>query len=239
MQDEVTKHTRKIFSVMKNVKQSFSGKVKEITIEIFIIVFAVTVSIWMHSWSQHVHQQQEVKEFLADVKDDIKDNIRIMTNVKMNFSDAISNFSYLEKLDEKRYDSIAKTPQGEDIISKKLSINITIRKYTNANYEGFKSSGKIGYIENKKLKKLLLAYYQKDIPALIDIDSYFNTKLAQIIDCLADNIDKPLKEQITNSKTNLRISLALNAAKGSKHAYEEVMNNAKKILAEIDKELQE
>ncbi|HEX7458437.1 MAG TPA: hypothetical protein VF301_08385 [Ginsengibacter sp.] len=38
MQDEVTKHTKKIYDTVKNPKHTFGEKVKEIIIEIFIIV---------------------------------------------------------------------------------------------------------------------------------------------------------------------------------------------------------
>jgi hypothetical protein len=48
MQDEVTKHTRKIFKTIKNPSHTFSEKLKEIVVEILIIVFAVTLSIWLH-----------------------------------------------------------------------------------------------------------------------------------------------------------------------------------------------
>ena len=63
MQDEVSKHTKKIFKTMSNKKYSMPEKLKEISIEILIIVFAVTLSIKLHEWSEHRHQQKEVKEF--------------------------------------------------------------------------------------------------------------------------------------------------------------------------------
>ena len=49
MQDEVTKHTKKIYDTVKNPNHTFGQKVKEVFMEIFIIVFAVTLSIWLHS----------------------------------------------------------------------------------------------------------------------------------------------------------------------------------------------
>ena len=62
MQEEVKKHTKKIYNAMKNPKHTFADKIKEVSIEIFIIVFAVTLSIWLHSWSEKHHQREEAKE---------------------------------------------------------------------------------------------------------------------------------------------------------------------------------
>ena len=58
MQEEVKKHTKRIYETVKSPNHTFSEKLKEIVIEIFIIVFAVTLSIWLHSWSEHRHEQK-------------------------------------------------------------------------------------------------------------------------------------------------------------------------------------
>ena len=236
MQDEVTKHTRKIFGIMKSAKQSFSGKIKEITIEVLIIVFAVTVSIWLHSWSQHVHQQKEVKEFLADIKEDIKDNIKTMTEAKESLSRMANNFGYLKKIDEARYDSIVKKYGNDTIITNKLAVEIIIRRNTNGNYEGFKSSGKIGYIENKKLKKLILAYYQQDIPSFIEVDSYYNQLMKEWMTCLIDNDSKTMKKLFFSNKINNRIAYIHKSAIDCSMSYVEGIKSAKAIIAEIEKE---
>ena len=45
MDQELVKHSRKIFSISRKSNQSFIKKAKEIVIEIFIIVFAITFSV--------------------------------------------------------------------------------------------------------------------------------------------------------------------------------------------------
>jgi len=47
MQEEVAKHTEKIYKTIKSREHSLAEKFKEIVIEILIIVFAVTLSIWL------------------------------------------------------------------------------------------------------------------------------------------------------------------------------------------------
>ena len=76
MQEEVQKHTQKIYKAVKNTEHTLGDKVKEIIIEIFIIVFAVTLSIGLHGWSEHRHQQEEVSVFLVNLKNDLQNDIK-------------------------------------------------------------------------------------------------------------------------------------------------------------------
>jgi len=64
MQEEITKHSNKIYKTVKNSEHTLGEKVKEIIIEIFIIVFAVTLSIWLHSWSEHRPNKKKYLCFL-------------------------------------------------------------------------------------------------------------------------------------------------------------------------------
>lgn len=148
MQDEVTKHSRKIYKTLKNSKNQIVDKVKEVFVEIFIIVFSVTLSIWLHSWTQQKHQQKEAIEFLVDLKDDLNKDIKNMSEKKAQMSEMIKEYSYLRNLTEARIDSLTNKNAGIGI-----RLFRVVRKTNNGNYEGFKSSGKIGFIENKKLKK--------------------------------------------------------------------------------------
>jgi len=95
---------------------------------------------------------------------------------------------------------------------------------------GFKSSGKIGYIENKKLKKLILAYYQKEIPALIDVENYYNTRLVQMVDGIIELADKSTRELLLNPKINMRLSMVLNSARGGEKAYEKTIKERMRLL---------
>ena len=63
MEEEVTKHTKKIYKALRIPGHSLSEKIKEISIEIFIIVFAVTLSISLHGWSDHRREQNRSLSF--------------------------------------------------------------------------------------------------------------------------------------------------------------------------------
>jgi hypothetical protein len=63
-EQEIIKHTKKVYKIWNSKEHSRWQKIKEFFIEILIIVFAVTISIWLHNWSEHRNQQEDVKVFL-------------------------------------------------------------------------------------------------------------------------------------------------------------------------------
>ncbi len=95
MQDEVTKHTKKIYETAKNPTQSFSRKIKDIIVGILIIVFAISLSIWLHSWSEHRHEQKEANKFLMELKEDLTQDIELLKENKQTAVKLDSNFKYI------------------------------------------------------------------------------------------------------------------------------------------------
>src|SRR5574337_561359 len=100
MQDEVAKHTKKIYRAWKSPQHSVAEKIKEIIIEIFIIVFAVTISIWFHNWSDHRHEQDEVMEFLRGLKGDLTEDIRQLEANKNVIANLDSSYSFLFSIEK-------------------------------------------------------------------------------------------------------------------------------------------
>ncbi|HLK29222.1 MAG TPA: hypothetical protein VKT28_11645 [Puia sp.] len=192
MEDEVAKHGKEIYATLKSEHKTPGEKIKDILIEIFIIVFAVTLSIWLHSWSERNHQQTEAKEFLTDISEDLGKDIKSMADQKKMLSDMLSSYSGILKLSPKELDTVTN-----------FSINFSLSTFKAGigDYEGFKSSGKIGYIENKELKKLILEYYQESLTTLDDTYKYQYSKhleLWEMINALGDQ--NPLSNKIFRSK---------------------------------------
>jgi Family of unknown function (DUF6090) len=231
MQDEVTKHTQKIYDTVKNPKQTLGEKIKEILIEIFIIVFAVTLSIWLHSWSEHRHQQNEVKEFLADLKEDLRNDINSMQTAKETLSKNFADFLFLKNLTKSKIDSLFKVKSSFSFHS---SIGTT--KINNGNYEGFKSSGKIGFIENKGLKKHILKYYQDATPSVLEVENINTSQVLKITDYWAENAGQDIKKTILSPKLKTMIEAFQNTSTSSLEIYQEAITTAKQIIAEIDKQ---
>jgi len=229
MEEEITKHSKRIYKTLKSSKNQFTERLKEVFIEIFIIVFSVTLSIWLHSRSLHSHQQKETTEFLADLKDDLNKDRVNMAEKETQMAETIKQYSYLKNLTEERIDSLTNKKAGIDI-----GVAFVIRKTNNGNYEGFKSSGKIGYIENKKLKKLILKYYQESIPSIEETEKYFNQRLGKIEDLIYQDKDK--KKKVLNPVLKMTFEMVIQTAQNNKNNYIFISKEAKEIISEIIKE---
>ncbi len=229
MEDEVSKHTKKIFETAKGTKHTFTEKVKEIAVEIFIIVFAITLSIWLHNWSEHRQQQTEVKEFLVDLKEDLKNDIDSLQSTKDALFKNTEEALYLSQLTKQKLDSIIS-------VKGKVGFQSTVgtSKINNGNFEGFKSSGKIGFIENKELKKHILKYYQESTPSVLEIEKINATEIMKISDYWVDNADQSFKKKILNPKLKLMLVIFNSTAKSSLALYQDAITEAKQIVKGID-----
>ncbi len=231
MQEEIIKHSNKIKDTLKNSSHSLKEKIKELLTEIFIIVFAVTLSIWLHSWSEHRHQQAEVKEFITDLQDDLNDDIKSFTNSRENLNKNFTDFQFVLNLTKPKLDSIIKAKSNVGFNS-----TLSTTKINNGNYEGFKSSGKIGLIENKKLKKLILKYYQENAIGLIEVERYTNTTFESLLNFMSDHADLDFKDIVLMPSFKEKLKFHIQLASGQLEGYEESIKAAKELLLEIDKQ---
>ncbi|UKB81676.1 DUF6090 family protein [Chryseobacterium sp. MEBOG07] len=201
--------------------------------EILIIVFAVTLSIWLHSWSEHKHQQDEASVFLGNLKNDLKNDIKNIDTEKKAYQESNVEYEKILSLTTLQLDSIYKSKNKVDfpIYSHGQKMNI-------ANYEGFKSSGKIGYIEDEKLKQKILNYYQIYVPAINEVDKYYNDFLFKCFDKMIENADKPEKELYSNPKFKKTVEFLVRLGKNNIRVYDQnTKPQAIELIKEIEKEL--
>src|SRR6187431_1519443 len=64
--------------------------------------------------------------------------------------------------------------------------------------EGFKSSGKMGTIENKELQNNIMDLYQENIPSLINSTNFYTSKKLILFEYVNMN-----RKRLTDSTTNL------------------------------------
>lgn len=158
---EIAKHTKKVVRVLSSREHGVAHKLREMALEIFTIVFAVTLSIWLHGLSEHRHQQQEVRTFLLGLKADLKSDIKQLGQIKAYYRQFDANYAYLAGLDAKA----APDQKQFEAAYAKAQANIFFMPITNR-YEGFKSSGKLGNIEDEKLMASVLDLYQNLHPQI-------------------------------------------------------------------------
>jgi len=179
---EVQKHTKKIISIFGNDKHTFWAKSKEFFLEIFTIVFAISLSIWFHERSEHNHQQAEVKEFLSGLKEDLLNDQKEMKEDEKSYQTQSHLFHYVSKL-----------KPGEEVHADSISkyVNVIFSKVgllqNNGRFEGFKSSGKIGLIEDKELQNDIMDFYQESIPSLLAGTDNFASKKSQLVALVEKN----------------------------------------------------
>jgi len=235
-EQEVIKHTKKIYKVWNSKEHGPWQKIKEFLIEIFIIVFAITISIWFHNRSEHGHQQAEVKEFLIGMKSDLNRDLIEMENDKQSYLVQKTAFNYITSI--KMGESL-----NNDSLSKYYNplFNTTALNVNNGRFEGFKSSGKIGNIENKELQNDIMDLYQEDIVSLLTSTNSYVTSKKKFFDYVILN-----RKRLTDSTSNItsilakdeaqNISIVLSHPNEVLSRYDTCIEKMKKIITEIDKE---
>ena len=233
MQEEITKHSEKIYKNVKNSEHTLGEKVKEIIVEICIIVFAVTLSISLHSWSEHRHQQEEVSVFLSNLKNDLKDDIKKLDSEKKQYQKANIGYEQILALTPLQLDSIYKS---NDIVHLPVYSHGQIMNV--GNFEGFKSSGKIGYIEDEKLKQKILTYYQLWVPSINEVDKVYNDYLFKCFDKMIDNADKSEVKLYSDPKFKKTIEFLVIIGKNNIRVYDKnVKPKAIELIKEIEREM--
>jgi len=234
-EQEVIKHAKKIFG-LRNSSKNFWHKFREFFLEIITIVFAVSLSIYLHDNSEQKHQRRETKEFLLGLRQDLKTDIEEMNGDKKSFVLSGKAFSYItgiKKNEELNNDSINKYNN--------YIFNITGLIPNSGRFEGFRSSGKIGTIENKELQNNIMDLYQENIPSLMASTSFYTGKKQKLFDYIAAT-----RKRISDSTTNLatvltsdqsfNICLTLTSVKEIIERYDICIDKMKAIIEEIYKE---
>ena len=224
MEEEVVKHTKKIFTTLTKPGHTIFEKLKEVGVEIFIIVFAVTLSIWLHSWSDHRHEQKEVGDFLKGLKEDLTKDIAMLQHKKSVIAQLDSGYQVLMKT--------ASLPA--DVNSSLLHFDVSIIRPAIGRYEGFKSSGKIGLIEDDSLKQLLLVYYEQTIPDLVYGEGFVNSLQEKLLDASAGKDEKmSIQDLIRTGKILGLLQISDNNFRNNMRAYDDMLSQAIKIVAMI------
>lgn len=234
-EQEVVKHTEKVYKIWSKKEHSFWYKAKEFLIEILIIIFAVSVSIWFHERSEHNHQQKDVKTFLLGLKGDLVNDVNEMKSDKESFEFSSKAFSYIRSV--KINEQI-----NEDSLRKHASwlFNLTRLLSNSGRYEGFKASGKIGDIEDISLQNSIIDLYEEDVPNLLLSSDNYNTRKLRLLDIFvrdAKRITDSTSDIIKVLKSNEVFNLAsgLISISEIQNRYDTCIQRSTRIVAEIDK----
>lgn len=192
-EQEVVKHTKKVYKIWNSNQHGFWHKVKEFFIEMAIIVVAISLSIWFHDRSEHKHAQKEVKVFLLGLREDFLQDLKEMQDDKDSYTRQMEAFRYVTR--GKINDTLSR-----DSLRKYNNwlFNTTRLLQNNGRFEGFKASGKIGQIEDTSIQNGIMDLYQENIPSLlISSDFYLEAKRLFFEYCFKN------RKRTSDSTTNL------------------------------------
>src|SRR5262249_28182012 len=200
-------------------------------------VFAVTISIWFHNWSDHRHEQDEVKEFLRGLKADLTEDINQLQTNKNAITNLDSSYHFLFSIEKNDAKSKA---INDSLIYHNLYFDLRVTRPNIGRYEGFKSSGKIGNIENDSLKEHILVFYEQTIPHLVFGENFVNGLQTKVLDLQTDKSDETsIKDFVASTKIKDLLSFATqnfeNNINGS-DGYDEATKQGNLMITEIDKD---
>ena len=234
MENEIKDHVVKAYHTAKNPGLNFWHKAGEIAIEILIIVFAVTLSIWVHDRSEYNHEQKDVKAFLTGLKKDLSSDIVQLQEDKDAYIGAGMAFKYVSK-------------QSPDF---KLNTD-SIKKYqdylfngtefipNNGRYEGFKSSGKLGNVEDNELQNDITSFYQGIVPTISASASSYSQRKQFLFEYLYKNIRRDANGHInlisvlSTDEAHI-ISLTLSSTEEITARYDRAIKKSKEIIRKIN-----
>jgi hypothetical protein len=236
MEHEVQGHTKKIYKAWNDPRKKAIEKIKDIAVEIGIIVFAISLSIWFHSWSEHRHEQKDVKGFLIGLKIDLESDIKEMNEDVKSYIGAGKAFTYLTSLKKGEIASLDSIKKYGRYVNGTTGLNANAGRF-----EGFKSSGKIGHIENVELQNDILDLYEEDIPHLIGNTDLYSKSKIEFTSFVRDNLIRTT-DSTTNYKANLSSDKGFAYARQLAYTdeiielYDVVIKKNKKIIEAINKE---
>jgi hypothetical protein len=235
-EEEIAKHTKKIYRIWTSGEHNFWQKLKEFLVEVFIIVFAISLSIWFHNRSDHASQQEDVKKFMLGLKSDLQNDTAEMQNDKRSYEKQRITFNYITHIKMNGHLSTDSLNEYDNWM-----FNITVLNPNSGRFEGFKSSGKVGEIENTELQNDIMDLYQEDIPALLASTYSYTDIKKKFFDYVSGN-----RKRLTDSTNNLstiltqdeaqNICIVLSSPQQVLERYDVCIDKMKKIMTEINKE---
>lgn len=211
-------------------------RLKKSILEVIVIVFSVFLATWLENLRQRNEDQAVAKEFLLGLRGDLLSDISEMKTDISSYRKSSLGFRYFGSL----------STGGEwnpDTINKYQYIfyNTTELLPNNGGYEGFKSSGKMYSIENRKLRTEILDLYQESIPLLLKSTELFIEKKRRLAVYFEDN-QRLLKDGTANNRDLILSPKIQNLCNGLTYIdeivdrYNRSISLSESIISNIEKE---
>ena len=231
MEDELIKNSTQIWKKLRS-EGGMLEKLRSITGEILVIVFAVSFSIWINDRAEYKKEQEEVLDFLLICQEELSGDTADLRRCKDEIESTFRSNQILIGLDEKMLDSIKKNNIEMSFDGKPL-----IRRTHIAGYEGFKTSGRLGNIENKNLKRKIMEYYEVLMPSLSEAEDYYNANTNLLLDRMIDRVSDEGKDALLEKNMKMRLAMNLTVAGSLVPNYQKVLDFAGEFQSELNREI--
>jgi hypothetical protein len=240
-ENEIAKHTKAIYTTLKNKEANWVHKLKEILIEVLIIVFAVSISIWFHNWSDRRQERKEEREFLTGLKKDINGDLENINSSLRFYQFALNGTGYFIKAG-------SGGPVNKDSLNKYIGVffSTTDLQPHTSRYEGLKGSDKFTIIENKDLLNDIIALHESTLARINLLNNYYHDDIgSKMIPFISARIQfnpdgtiKNEKELESSSEMHFLLNYFRSYIKANVlQANELGIAKCKELINKIDKEL--
>jgi len=159
---------------------------------------------------------------LKELNEDLTADIKVLEENK--------NTAIMLKNDYKFMLSLKKNTANDSLIGSHTTFSLLSTNFNVGRYEGFKSSGKIGTIEDDKLKNKILSYYQQTIPNLTSRVNFINAEQLRILD--VDAGTNSLYDVFTTQRMQSKYRNLQYNTNSLIDTYEEVIKQINEIIIE-------
>ncbi|MDB5229994.1 MAG: hypothetical protein JWN76_799 [Chitinophagaceae bacterium] len=182
---DLTKHTKKIYTSLKEKEKPWKHRLLDIGIEILIIVFALSLTLLLERWREHSHDRKKEKTFLTGLKRDLINDLTQEQQDSAAYEKITAGWIYFRSVG-----SGEKKLEGDSLGKYYNTLVNTVELIpNNSRFEALKSSGSIDVIEDDSLKAKILDLYQYHFKTLLTATSAFNyTKTNTILPWLQDHL---------------------------------------------------
>jgi hypothetical protein len=239
-EQEIIKHTKKVFKVATDPKKHWKEKLGEIVLEIFIIVFAITLSLYLHERAEKREEHHLQDEFLQGLKEDLENDIKELSSDSISYIKTLNGFRYFKRLANEQATSDSIPFYWNTLY------NTADLQPNDSRFQGMKSAGKLYVIADKKLLNDILDLYQEKIPMLLRATNLFSDfKVNRLSTFLENNLTSASKTD-NNLRTLLKESHQLRNYLSYDAfildilgRYHTVLDQSRLLIGEISKEIKE
>jgi len=231
MEDEIIKNTNQIWKKLRAEGGIFQ-KIRSIIGEILVIGFAFSFSIWLNNRAEYKKEQEEVYDFMLLLEEELEGDTSDLMRCKSEIESALETNKFLITLTAASLDSMKKNKQPIGFNGIPI-----VRKTHRAGYEGFKTSGKLGNIENKLLKRMIVKYYEVSIPSLLQAEELYNQRCTKTIDLLLDRISEVDKSAFLEKRVQMELQFNIQMGSALPINYQNFITKVSEMQSELKKEI--